>query len=414
MRIRSWTSQHKWLLGGFVMLCLIAASMSAEENQPNADDRAELGDVAWGRLVAETSRGVIVATIDSPAPQKLPLPTPFPNITAAFEGTPEWPGKPLEFSFNPDATELVLHGNAQTKGDSVKHAVLQVSTGSAQFSDGRIVLSALDAKVVGKTARLETHPGNHRIGFWTNADDQVAWEYDASRWGKYAVYLTYSLAGTRGSKGSDAEIEIAGTTLPFTLASTGSWYRYATISIGDVLLETAGKHTIAVKCVSQRGPAVMNLKAITLLPTCEGRTPVQAADGTILLHAQDSIVQGVNLRWEPNPKKRTVGYWSNVTDQVYWDFKVERPGKFNVKILQGCGTGQGGSTVDFQLYRWNDANPTASLRHVVEDTGHWQNFVAKSVGEFSLDSAGMYRIRVEPRSKTGAAVMDLRQILLSP
>ncbi len=158
----------------------------------------------------------------------------------------------------------------------------------------------------------------------------------------------------------------------------------------------------------------MNLKSITFLPTCEGETPVQAADGTILLHAKDSIVQGVNLRWEPNRQKRTVGYWSNINDQVYWDFKVEKPGNFNVQILQGCGKGQGGSTVDFKLYLWNDEIATGCLRHTVEDTAHWQNFAAKSLGEFSLDAVGMYRLRVEPRTKTGVAVMDLRRVLLSP
>ena len=406
-------SHRSWLLAGGVMLCLAAAFATGKEQQENADAAHDLGDVPWGRLDLDAQRGIVLATVDADANGELSLPTPFPHITAAFQGTYDWPGESLEFSFNRDATRIVLHGNVKT-GGGIASAVLHVSKGTTQFSDGRIVLSALDARVVGDTAKLEVNPGNDRIGFWTAADDQVAWDYAASRWGRYGAYLTYSLAGSRGGKGSDVEIQVGETTLTCTLTSTGSWYRYATMPVGDVLLATAGPHAITVKCVSQRGAAVMNLKAVTLLPTCEGEMPVQAADGTILLHAQDSVVQGTNLRWEPDPKKRTVGYWSNINDQVYWDFKVERPGKFDVEILQGCGKGHGGSTVDFKLYAWNDEVATTSLGHTVEDTGHWQNFVAKSLGEFSLDTAGTYRLRVEPRTKTGVAVMDLRQVLLSP
>ena len=56
------------------------------------------------------------------------------------------------------------------------------------------------AKVNGSSAKLEHHAGNDRIGFWTSAEDRVEWKYDASRWGKYRVRLTYSTASPDGTE----------------------------------------------------------------------------------------------------------------------------------------------------------------------------------------------------------------------
>src|SRR5579884_3303624 len=63
----------------------------------------------------------------------------------------------------------------------------------------------------------------------------------------------------------------------------------------------------------------------------------QADDGTILLHARDVTVHGKTVRYEPQPNKNTVGYWTKKDDWVSWDFVVRRPGRFRVVILQGCG-----------------------------------------------------------------------------
>ena len=54
-----------------------------------------------------------------------------------------------------------------------------------------------------------------------------------------------------------------------------------------------------------------------------------------------------------------------------------------------------------------------SLQWTVRDTGHFQNMILENVGSLKL-KAGKYRLAVRPQSKTAAAVMDIRSIVLRP
>jgi hypothetical protein len=132
-----------------------------------------------------------------------------------------------------------------------------------------------------------------------------------------------------------------------------------------------------------------------------------SAEGAIVLHARDAIVHGLTLRYEPEPHKNTIGYWSNPGDWVRWEFTVAKPGTYAVEILQGCGKGSGGSTVDFAVGE-------QKLTVTVQDTGHFQNFVPRDIGKLKFEKAGTYTLSVKPTKKAGAAVMDLRQVTLKP
>ncbi len=133
----------------------------------------------------------------------------------------------------------------------------------------------------------------------------------------------------------------------------------------------------------------------------------QSADGTVLLHAKDVSIHGTMVRYEPQPNKNTVGYWVKLEDWVSWDFQVTQPGRFQVEILQGCGKGSGGSEVAFSV-------GSQTLTTVVEDTGHFQNFIPRKIGEYNFSQPGRYTLSVRPKTKPGAAVMDLRAVTLKP
>jgi arylsulfatase A len=126
----------------------------------------------------------------------------------------------------------------------------------------------------------------------------------------------------------------------------------------------------------------------------------------VLMHAKDSIVVGKNLRYEPEPNKNTVGYWTNPADSVYWEFTLSKAGTFEVEMLQGCGKGSGGSEIEVAVDK-------QTLPMIVQDTGGFQNFVPRVIGKLSLD-AGPHKLDVRVRAKKGAAVMDLRQVTLKP
>jgi arylsulfatase A len=133
----------------------------------------------------------------------------------------------------------------------------------------------------------------------------------------------------------------------------------------------------------------------------------QAADGTITLPAKTADLHGVMVRYEPLPHKNTIGFWVRADDWISWDLRLATPGEFQIEILQGCGTGSGGSQVEFSV-------AGESVVTTVEETGGFQKFVTREIGTIKIARPGDYTLSVKPRTKPGAAVMDLRQVRLVP
>jgi len=133
----------------------------------------------------------------------------------------------------------------------------------------------------------------------------------------------------------------------------------------------------------------------------------QRPDGAIVLLATNATVHGKTIRYEPQPHKNTIGYWTKAEDWVSWDFKVNTPGKFDVALTQACGKGSGGSEVAFTIGE-------QTIKDVVPDTGAFTNWVQRTIGSFTLARPGTFTISVKPITKPGLAVMDLRAITLTP
>jgi hypothetical protein len=359
---------------------------------------------AWGRIddsAAATGRAVFHVE-RWPQDRRLAVPQGFPQIVRAAAGPAD-----LLVEYNADATSVAIL--APATGEPPTTVEVDTADRTRQFSDGRIVLTALDAKVEGTRAALETHPGNHRIGYWSSADDAVTWKHPLTRWGAYDVRLTYS---TASPDGTEIEVTLGDTKLPGRLSSTGSWYRYTTIPLGRVVLPTAGELPVTVRCTKKVGGAVMNLKAVSLTPACEGTPPVQGDDGVVVLHGRDATVRGTNLRWEPAEKKQTLGFWTRASDAAEWTFTVRTPGTFTVEVHQGCGNGQGGSEMAVTLDP--DRADAPSLAFTVEETGGFQEFRPRAIGRVTVEAAGEHVLRVQPRKIAKTAACDIRQIRLVP
>lgn len=133
----------------------------------------------------------------------------------------------------------------------------------------------------------------------------------------------------------------------------------------------------------------------------------QRIDGAILLPAATADVHGTMLRYEPLPHKNTLGYWVRQDDWAEWEFDVRLPGEFAVTALVGCGTGSGGSAVEF-------VSGERTLRLTVPETGGFQQFQPQDIGRLSFAAPGRYRLEVRATSKPGVAVMDLREVRLVP
>ena len=131
----------------------------------------------------------------------------------------------------------------------------------------------------------------------------------------------------------------------------------------------------------------MNLKAVSLRPAPEGRPVTQDAGGLITLHARDATTHSVMMRYEPATNKNCLGYWVNPSDWADWEFTVAQPGTFEVEVWQGCGKGQGGSDVAVEV-------SGQRFDFIVEETGHFQIFLPRRIGQAHFATAGQQTLSV--------------------
>jgi hypothetical protein len=136
-------------------------------------------------------------------------------------------------------------------------------------------------------------------------------------------------------------------------------------------------------------------------------SPLMVPDNRpVELHSRHAFIHGEMLRYEPQPFKNTLGWWTRPSDWVHWDFILQQPGQYAIEILQGCGNNSGGSIVEVTVgsHLWEFS---------VVETGGFQQFVRRTIGEVRLP-AGLHTLAVRPRTKPGPAVMDLREVTLRP
>ncbi len=142
--------------------------------------------------------------------------------------------------------------------------------------------------------------------------------------------------------------------------------------------------------------------------------PIQATgDGSLFLPAHMATTTGDKIRYEPQTIKNTVGYWAGMQNSASWTLNVAKPGKFNVEILQGCGAGNGGSTAEITLTSVASKDkPAAQVEFEVLETGHFQNFVWRHLGQINVTEPGDYQLRISPKNIKRGALMDVRAVHL--
>lgn len=134
-------------------------------------------------------------------------------------------------------------------------------------ADGSVVLRAVDAEVIGHTARYESGGGKDNIGFWTDPTDVVAWEFHIEKPGRYSV--TMSQACPEDTAGARIRITVGPEELIADVRPTGGWSEFIEVDLGEVALDAAGACVVRVEALSRPRVAVMNLGRITLRPRAE-------------------------------------------------------------------------------------------------------------------------------------------------
>jgi len=125
--------------------------------------------------------------------------------------------------------------------------------------DGTIALPAVEANLRGEGVRYEAGNDRDNIGYWTNSDDFVEWQFRVKEAGKYKV--TAAIASLASAK---FEVAAGGSRAEGTSPKTNNYGEFQTVEVGTLEL-SAGTVTLTVKPVKE-GWQPMNLRSVVLTP----------------------------------------------------------------------------------------------------------------------------------------------------
>lgn len=139
----------------------------------------------------------------------------------------------------------------------------------------------------------------------------------------------------------------------------------------------------------------------------EGNAPAvvrAGADGVLTLQATSCEVFGGDITFEP--QFQNLGYWHGREDCAVWTVDLAAPGSFAVDIDFACATGAGGDACVLE-------GAAAALQVTLPDTGGWDRYQRLTLGAFDLP-AGRTRLTLRPAGDLRGALMDLREVRLTP
>ncbi|MDF1751611.1 MAG: hypothetical protein P1U89_02430 [Verrucomicrobiales bacterium] len=238
-------------------------------------------------------------------------------------------------------------------------------------------------------------PGDH-FAHWH-------WKAKPGRWGKFYVGLNYISNRTK----LGVQVKFGDLAPVKSYAPRTGRERVGNMILGTVYIPKNEEYQVTLLTGDQSNVPDFMVKGLEFTPAPEGETLGQSIDGTINLHAKSATTFAEKMRFEPNEEKNCLGFWTSEKDWAEWEFDVSSPGEFEVKVVHGCGEGNGGSDVNVLI---NDK----TLSFKVEETGGFQNWKEVSIGKVKFDIPGRHKLAIMPVNKAGKAVMDVQKLVLTP
>ena len=109
-------------------------------------------------------------------------------------------------------------------------------------ADGTILLHSRYSIVHGEMLRFEPQPHKNTVGYWVKQDDWAEWRCVAAAPGTFRVELRYGCGDGQG--GSDIELLIGDSVLPFHVDATGGFQAWRDAQLGTV--DLPGGRTVLV------------------------------------------------------------------------------------------------------------------------------------------------------------------------
>ena len=135
-------------------------------------------------------------------------------------------------------------------------------------------------------------------------------------------------------------------------------------------------------------------------PEVEALLQTQDAIGSITFVAADAECKGA-AHFEDS--KKAIGFWTETTDTVTWNFRANKPGVYKLSAEIACEKESDGSLVSAYFGK-------QELQFVVKSSGGWDKFQTVELGNIVIDKSGDSQIMVKARMKPGSAVMNLRSL----
>ena len=131
----------------------------------------------------------------------------------------------------------------------------------------------------------------------------------------------------------------------------------------------------------------------------------QLSDGRIIFSSLDAKIKGDTAKLEKNPSNYRIGFWSNVSDSIFWNYKATRWGMYDIELTYSLESKK--SKIHIQI-------GDQSINSEIQATNSWYKYNTVRLGKIYLPKSGQYLIAVKGVEKGGAAVMNFKSLVLVP
>ena len=131
----------------------------------------------------------------------------------------------------------------------------------------------------------------------------------------------------------------------------------------------------------------------------------QLGDGRIIFSSIDAKIKGNTAKLEKNPSNYRIGFWSNLSDSIFWNYKATRWGMYDVELTYSLESKK--SKIHIQI-------GDKLINSEIQATNSWYKYNTVRLGKIYLPKSGQYLIAVKGVEKESAAVMNFKSLVLVP
>ena len=135
----------------------------------------------------------------------------------------------------------------------------------------------------------------------------------------------------------------------------------------------------------------------------ESASLTQDYDGSLILPAVEARLHGNEIKYEAGDQRESIGFWTNPADWVDWEFKVTRPGKFDVTA----------EVAALEKVSIEVATGESRIIGTAAATSDYGKFRLAKLGTVEIPSTGKATLAVRP-VKDGWHAINLKAIRLKP